>query len=196
MGAIAQEMGVAKPRLYRMFTDKSDLDRAIADWMAREITRAITPDLTLMMQPPRDTVRRFLTAYAETILAYPNLFRFLALTQLTPAPGGSDRPLDAGRRMAERLADQGRTLLAAVNLDPEGIDHLTRGLVGLVVAVTDLWLDVPGIPTAEHTTQFVDRTTDSVCQLLDGFLRGKNVIADPDTPIVATLAAISQPRAE
>lgn len=74
MGAIAQEMGVAKPRLYRMFTDKSDLDRAIADWMAREITRAITPDLSLMMQPPRDTVRRFLTAYAETILAYPNLF--------------------------------------------------------------------------------------------------------------------------
>ncbi|MEU0538362.1 TetR/AcrR family transcriptional regulator [Nocardia sp. NPDC005978] len=194
MGAIAEEMGVAKPRLYRLFSDKSDLDRAIADWMVREIYRSITPDISLMMQPPRATVRRFLEAYTETIAKYPNLFRFLALTQVAPPTDGPGLPLDVGRRMADQLAERGAGLLAAVGLDTDGVDYLTRGLVGFVVSVTDLWLGADGTPTPERTAQFVDRTTESVCALLGEFLLSKNVVADPDTPVVATLAAISQSR--
>lgn len=191
MGAIAEEMGVAKPRLYRLFSDKSDLDRAIADWMASEIYAAITPDFSLMMQPPRATVRRFLEAYTATILNYPNLFRFLALTQAAPSDG-TGRPLDVGRRVGDQLAERGVGLLGAVGLDTDGADHLARGLVGFVVAVTDLWLGADGTPRPEQTVAFVERTTDSACALLGGFLESKNVIADPDTPVIATLAAISQ----
>lgn len=192
MGAIAAEVGVAKPRLYRMFTDKSDLDRAVADWLVDQIYRAVAPDLSLMMQTRRATVHQFLTAATEVVLTHPNVFRYVAITQSIPPGDGSARPLDVGRRLSGDLAERTRTLFAAVGLDTDGVDHLARGIVGFLVAVTDLWLDVPGTPDPTATQEFIERSTDSVCQLLDGFLRGKGVTVDPDQPFVETLAAISQ----
>jgi len=192
MGAIAAEVGVAKPRLYRMFTDKSDLDRAVADWLVDQIYRAVAPDLSLMMQTRRATVHQFLTAATEVVLTHPNVFRYVAITQSIPPGDGSARPLDVGRRLSGDLAERTRTLFAAVGLDTDGVDHLARGIVGFLVAVTDLWLDVPGTPDPTATQEFIERSTDSVCQLLDGFLRGKGVTVDPDQPVVETLAAISQ----
>ncbi|MET9215618.1 MULTISPECIES: TetR/AcrR family transcriptional regulator [unclassified Nocardia] len=192
MGAIAAEVGVAKPRLYRMFTDKSDLDRAVADWLVDQIYRAVAPDLSLMMQTRRTTVHQFLTAATEVVLTYPNVFRYVAITQSVPTGDGTARPLDVGRRLSGDLAERTSTLFAAVGLDTDGVEHLARGIVGFLVAVTDLWLDVPGTPDPAATREFIERSTDSVCQLLDGFLRGKGVTVDPDQPVVETLAAISQ----
>jgi AcrR family transcriptional regulator len=192
MSAIAAEVGIAKPRLYRMFEDKSDLDRAVAEWLLDEIYRAVAPDLSLVMKPRRDTVHRFLAAGADVILAHPNVFRFIAITQSVSTGDSAARPLDIGRRMSADLADHCRTVFAAVGLDTSGIDHLARGVVGFVVSVIDLWLDGPGPFDPADTRAAVDRTTDSVCDLLDGFLRRKGVLSDPDRPIVETLAEISQ----
>ena len=190
MEALAAEVGVGKPRLYRMFTDKSDLDRAVADWLVAEIYRAAPPDLSLIMQPPRAAVHRFLTAYAAVIAEHPDVFRFVALTQGATGPNSEARPLDIGRRMSQDLAERSRVVLSSVALDTDGIDHLLRGIVGFVVAVTDLWLDTDPIPMPEPTASFIDRTTNAVCQLCDGFLREKGVVARPDMSIAATLAVI------
>ncbi|MDO3649876.1 TetR/AcrR family transcriptional regulator [Nocardia mangyaensis] len=191
MGAVAGEMGVAKPRLYRMFTDKSDLDGAVSDWLVAQIYTAVAPDLSLIMQPPQATIHRFLSAYAEVIAAHPNVFRFLVLTQSSSGADPSARPLDIGRRLSHDLAERSRSVLSSVAIDTDGIDHLLRGIVGFVVAVTDLWLDTDPVPRPEPTKVFVDRTTNAVCQLVDGFLREKGVVTKPDMSVAATLATIT-----
>ncbi|PKV98447.1 TetR/AcrR family transcriptional regulator [Nocardia fluminea] len=192
MEALAREMGVAKPRLYRMFADKSELDGAVSDWLVTQIYAAVAPDLSLIMQPPRVTIHRFLTAYAGVIAEHPDVFRFLVLTQSVSGSDPSARPLDIGRRLSHDLAERSRSVLSSVALDTDGIDHLLRGIVGFVMAVTDLWLDTDPVPLPEPTALFVDRTTNAVVQLFDGFLREKGVVIKPDMSVAATLATITE----
>ncbi|QIS12063.1 TetR/AcrR family transcriptional regulator [Nocardia arthritidis] len=188
MDDIAREARITKPRLYRQFTDKADLYTEIGRRMGELVTAAA--DLTLVLQPPRAALRRVLSGYADSILLHPNVFRFLAQAQMTPRADGSLPQFDVGRAAAGRFAKQAREVAAAVAIDSDGIDYLSRAVVGVVVSITDLWLGEP-----EHRRsagEFVDRATEFVWGLVDGFLRGQGIAADPDTPILTSLAAVNR----
>ncbi|WP_216906789.1 TetR/AcrR family transcriptional regulator [Nocardia noduli] len=190
MDDIAREAGITKPRLYRRFADKADLYTEIGDRMAKAASVGAGRDLTLIVAPPRVALGRVLTGYADSILAHPDVFRFLGQAQVTQQADGSVLQFDLGRAAAARLTTQAREFARSLPIDPAGIDYLARAVVGVVVAVTDLWLGDAGRPAPERTAEFVDQATEFVWGMIDGFLRRQGITADPDTPILTTLAAI------
>ncbi|MET7772160.1 helix-turn-helix domain-containing protein [Nocardia sp. NPDC005366] len=192
MDGIAREAGITKPRLYRQFADKADLYTEIGDRMAKAASAGAGYDLTLIVQPPRVALGRVLTGYADSILLHPNVFRFLGQAQVAQQADGSVLQFDLGRAAATRLAAQAREFAQSLPIDPAGIDYLSRAVVGVVVAVTDLWLGDVGRPAPERTTEFVDQATEFVWGLIDGFLRRQGIAVDPDMPILTTLAAFDR----
>ncbi len=190
MDDIAREAGITKPRLYRQFADKADLYTEIANRVSRNAFAATGEDMTLMLQPPREALRRVFTGYAEGILQHPNVFRFLAQAPLAQGTEGAVLQFDLGRDAARRFTKLARAVAEAVPLETAGIDYLARAVVGVVVAVTDLWLEDGPADAGE----FVDQASELVWGLLDGFLRRQDIAADPRTPIFTTLAEVNQTR--
>ncbi|WP_153347732.1 TetR/AcrR family transcriptional regulator [Nocardia aurantia] len=192
MDDIAREAGITKPRLYRQFADKADLYTGIAERMSRNAFAATGEDMTVLLQPPRSALQRVLGGYAAGILAHPNVFRFLALTPVPAGPDGSVLQFELGRDVARRFEKLARAVAEAVAVETGGIDYLARAVVGVVLAVTDLWLARP-----EHSVdEFVGQATELVWGLIDGFLRRQGVVADPRVPVFATLAEMNRIRAE
>jgi AcrR family transcriptional regulator len=190
MDDIAREAGITKPRLYRQFADKADLYAGIAGRMSRDAFAAAGEDMTVLLQPPRAALQRVLSGYASGILAHPNVFRFLAQTPVPAGPDGSVFQFELGRDVARRFEKLARAVAEAVRIETAGIDYLSRAVVGVVLAVTDLWLAGP-----EHSVdEFVGQATELVWGLIDGFLRRQGVVADPAVPIFATLAEMNRER--
>lgn len=190
MDDIAREARITKPRLYRQFADKADLYTEIGDRMADSIAAGAGSDLTLMLQPPRVALRRVLAGYADSVLQHPNVFRFLGHANVAQHSDGSVLQFDLGRAAATRVAGQAREIAESIPIDASGIDYLARAVLGVVVAITDLWLGDPRHP--DGTAEFVDQATEFVWGLIDGFLRRQGISADPDTPIFTALAAVNQ----
>ncbi|MDO3650918.1 TetR/AcrR family transcriptional regulator [Nocardia mangyaensis] len=188
MEAIAAEAGITKPRLYRQFTDKGDLYTAIGNRFADTAFAATGTDLTLLLQPPREAIARALGDYAAGILDHPNVFRFLAQAQTGSTRDGSVWQYDLSSAVANRFAKRARAVADSIPLDTGGIDYLARGIVGVMIALTDLWLTEPVPDPAE----FVDRAGELVWGMINAFLRGRGVDADSDVPIFVTLAALNQ----
>ncbi|MGW5107635.1 TetR/AcrR family transcriptional regulator [Nocardia sp. NPDC004123] len=194
MDDIAREAQITKPRLYRQFADKGDLFTEIAARMSRQAFAAAGADMTLLLQPPRTALRRIFTEYARGILEHPNVFRYLGQAPVVQQSGAGVLQLDLGRDAARRLEKLARSVAEAVPLDAAGLDYLSRALVGAVVSMTDLWLSDSDTPSGEQTAEFVERATELVWGLIDGFLRRQGIEADADTPIFSTLAEVNQSR--
>ncbi|MGW0252733.1 TetR/AcrR family transcriptional regulator [Nocardia goodfellowii] len=192
MDDIAREARITKPRLYRRFADKADLYTEIGNRLAESAATAAGSDLTLILQPPRLAVARVLTAYADSILAHPNVFRFLGRAQVTQPSGGSALQFDLGRAAASRFAAQAREIAESLGIDSAGIDYLARAVVGVVVSLTDLWLGDAGRPEPERTAEFVEQAGEFVWGLVEGFLRRQGIAADPDTPVLTLLNAVDR----
>ncbi|MEV6280060.1 TetR/AcrR family transcriptional regulator [Nocardia sp. NPDC051832] len=192
MDDIAREARITKPRLYRQFADKADLYTEIGNRLAKSAANAAGSDLTLILQPPRVALGRVLTAYADSILAHPNVFRFLGQAQVTQQSDGSVLQFDLGRAAAGRFSAQAREIAESLAIDTSGIDYLARAVVGVVVAITDLWLGDAGRPGPERTAEFVEQAGEFVWGLVDGFLRRQGIAADPDTPILTVLNAVDR----
>ncbi|MFJ9369548.1 TetR/AcrR family transcriptional regulator [Nocardia sp. NPDC101769] len=194
MDDIAREAQITKPRLYRQFADKGDLFTEIAARMSRQAFSAAGADMTLMLQPPRVALRRIVTEYARGILEHPNVFRYLGQAPVLQQSGAGVLQLDLGRDAARRLEKLARSVAEAVPLETAGMDYLSRALVGAVVSMTDLWLSDSDAPSDEQTAEFVDRATELVWGLIDGFLRRQGIEADADRPIFSTFAEVNQSR--
>src|SRR5688500_8176553 len=73
---IATSAGVSKPVLYRYFSDKDDLYRAVGHWGAHQVVDSIVPTL-LSKRPLRERVERACTQYLTLISLHPNVFFLL-----------------------------------------------------------------------------------------------------------------------
>jgi len=60
---IAEEAGTAKPKIYRHFTDKSDLFQAIGERLRDILWAAIFPTINLATDPAREVIRRSVEQY-------------------------------------------------------------------------------------------------------------------------------------
>ena len=74
---IAEEAGTAKPKIYRHFTDKSDLFQAIGERLRDVLWAAIFPSINLASDPAREVIRRSVEQYVRLVDEHPNVCRFL-----------------------------------------------------------------------------------------------------------------------
>jgi AcrR family transcriptional regulator len=151
MDDISSASGIAKPVFYRYFADKADLflavGRAVAENVVTEVTAAID-----RAGSPRAKLEAGIDAYIATIEASPALYQFVAAHPTTSRSNTGDLlgdyasvvGLHASRVIGQFMRDAG--------LDSGGADAYGFGIVGLVRAATDRWLEHPTMTRAALVT--------------------------------------------
>lgn len=130
---IATTAGINRPALYRQFTDREDLERAVTD----RVVAMLAAELEPVWRPtgsPVEMLSTAITAYVRWVSRHPQLYRYA--TRRTPA---GDAAVHIRRQIAHHFAG----LLTGVELDSAVAAPLAAGLVGMVDAATDQWLDPP-----------------------------------------------------
>ena len=131
---IAASAGVSKPVLYRYFTDKDDLYRAVGQWGAEQVMQALVPTL-LAHAPMRDKVYQACDAYLALLAEHPQVFLLLIEHR------SADDPLADGKeQIATSLAKLMGDTLRSLGVDAAGAEPWAHGVIGMGLAVGEWWL--------------------------------------------------------
>lgn len=142
MDDISSVSGIAKPVFYRYFSDKADLflavGRAVAENVVTEVTAAIDS-----ADSPRAKLEAGIDAYIASVEANPELYRFVAAAQ----PSGRAQPRDLLGDYASVVGVRASRViggfLRAAGVDSGAADPWGFGVVGMVRAATDHWIEQP-----------------------------------------------------
>lgn len=185
---IAAHAGVPRPRLYRHFDGKADLQQAVC----RRILERLTTDLSPIWQGGRSPLE-LITAVVDTIVrwltTHSALYRYLA-KHSAPAhtgtpPDRSDALTDFTGTLAVRLSRLLKTVLEAGGRDVRGTGPLAFGIVAFAEAAIGRWLAKPECLTAE---EFGAGLVRGIWTLLADFLVERGIRVDPDAPLPQGLA--------
>ncbi len=147
MDDIAAQAGVSKPILYRHFTDRADLWLAVGRRVTDELLAAIAAELTVD-RPPRETIATAVDTYLALIEQDTEVYRFLVHGSFTDRGMSSDlvrahmavMASEVARVLGDRLRDAG--------VDSGGAEPWAHGIVGMVQAAADWWIDRRCMPRA------------------------------------------------
>ena len=167
MDEVAAAAATSKTVVYRHFADKGELYVAVcqrvADRLVGQLRAAMADE-----NDPHVLLAAAIDAYLELIESDPELYRFVVHRPLL------DRPVDADpvAGLSSMVGDHVAALIAA-RLRAEGRDSSAaaawgHGLVGLVRAAADHWLDqADRIPRAELAAHLTTLTWSGLAGLLD-----------------------------
>ena len=136
---IAAGAGITKPVLYRHFTDRADLARAVGEAAAALLMARIAPELQRDREP-QEQVRAVVEAFLTGIEEEPELWRFVVHNPAERATGAEivdDVSATIAGLLATVLGDRMRSL----GLDSGGAEAWAHGLVGMVQSAGDWWLE-------------------------------------------------------
>jgi len=149
MTEIAAEAGVTKPVLYRHFADQADLFHEVGKRAATRVVSRVTDTLDADIREPRELAATVIDTYLRQIAAEPELYRFVvrrAFADNAEDPVAGYRQVIAGHLSAV-IADR----LSLVDVEAAGAEAWAHGIVGMVQAVGDWWLDQRSIERTELT---------------------------------------------
>jgi AcrR family transcriptional regulator len=140
MEEIAAQAGVSKPILYRHFTDRADL------WLA--VSRRVTDDLLAAMsselavdRPPRETIAAVVDTYLALIEEDTDVYRFVVHGSFADRGLSSDLVRAHMALMASEVAGVLGGRLRDAGADSGGAEPWAHGIVGMVQAAADWWID-------------------------------------------------------
>jgi AcrR family transcriptional regulator len=144
MDDIAAVSGVAKPVFYRYFADKADLYLAVGRHVAEQVVAEVTTVIDQETSP-----RRMLVTGIETWLRIieerPEIYRFVVHHSVLGDRAAGDPVLDysgvVGRHLSRVIGDAMRS----AGLDAGPAEPWGYGIVGMVRAATDRWLEQPSM---------------------------------------------------
>jgi AcrR family transcriptional regulator len=155
MDDISTASGIAKPVFYRYFADKSDLflavGRAVAENVVAEVTAAIDRATS-----PRAKLEAGIDAYIATIEASPALYQFVASHQPSNRSTSGDLLGDYASVVGLHAARVIGEFMREAGLDSGAADPWGFGIVGLVRAATDRWLEQQTMSRAALVTYLTD----------------------------------------
>jgi len=179
---IAERAGLSRTVLYRHFTDRADLDRAIQTEILDRVWGEIIPILSLNGTPVQ-VIRRIVAAYVGWAAAHPALHRFAELD----VPGDGPSPLG---RMVGQIANQIEVLitlgaeLLEVPIDDDlraALDPLVFGLVGAGMSAVRRWVSRP--ERVPEPDVFIDLVAQSIWLQIAGMAAARGAIIEPDVPL-------------
>ena len=153
MEAVAAEVGVAKPVLYRYFGDRSGLFDALTARFSERMVRSLRQALAMRL-PPRTQVDSAVDAYVRVVESDPQLYRFATLRMRSESANAGGVLDEATTMLTQTLGEA----LRAVGRDSGFAEVWAAGLVGMVHVATDRWLDHPVMPRAalvEHISELL-----------------------------------------
>lgn len=178
MDDIATEAGVSKPVLYRHFSDKSDLYLAVGEWGTNLLMDRIGPAIE-EGGSIRQRIHRIIDTYFGVIDEYPELYRFVVRRNFADRPVQSD-PVSAEKTViANTLSRLLGEYMRVLDLDSGGVEVWSHGLVGMVQASGDWWLERQSM-SREDLTEYLTRI---IWFAIDGVLRAGGIVIDPDEPL-------------
>jgi AcrR family transcriptional regulator len=159
MEDLAKAAGVTKPILYRHFGHRDGLTTALATRFAKGLEETLTTAMAAG-SAPRETLEKTIDAYLAFVERDPEVYRFLVRRLLVhdqQRSGTGDLTVgnflrQVGDQVALVLGEQ----LRAADLDSGGAEPLAHGLVGLVHAAGDWWLERRTMPRATLVAYVVD----------------------------------------
>jgi AcrR family transcriptional regulator len=153
MEDLAKAAGVTKPILYRHFGHRDGLTAALAARFAVGLQATLQAAM-VAGNPPRETLEKTIDAYLEFVERDPEVYRFLVRRLLVNEHAPTSSPssdLTVGnflRQVANQVALVLGEQLRLANLDSGGAEPLAHGIVGMVHAAGDWWLDRQTMPRA------------------------------------------------
>jgi AcrR family transcriptional regulator len=165
---IAAMAGITKPVLYRHFTDRADLQRAVGQRAVEMLMERMGPEMDPGREPPQ-LIRGVIDAFLAGIEDEPQLWRFVVHHPIERA-AGAEVADDAREQIARALAMIIGERLRAAGLDSGGAEAWAHGLVGMVESAGDWWL--------ERRTMSRDALTDYLTTLIWGGISGVLAMAD------------------
>lgn len=175
MDEIAAEAGTSKTVLYRHFQDKAGLYAAVVasvdERILRDLTAATGIGAAGASPSPEALMGSVVDTYLQLVERDPEVYRFVVVRPLLdptmehrpamPTTGSSEGPADAVAGITGRIGDHVAALVGAqlqrVGHDPAPAQAWGHGLVGLVRAVADHWVDeADPVPRAELVRQVTE----------------------------------------
>jgi AcrR family transcriptional regulator len=173
MEDLAKAAGVTKPILYRHFGHRDGLTAALATRFALGLQSTLQTAL-IGSDAPRETLDKTIDAYLAFVDQDPEVYQFLVRRLMTEAP---DAALSLGnflRQVASQVALVLGEQMRANGIDSGGAEPLAHGIVGMVHAAGDWWLERQTMPRARLVAYLSD--------LLWGGLSGLGVDAGTGVP--------------
>lgn len=175
-GQIAERAGLARPNVYRHFSSKDDLDRALVKRTYRELREAITGRLNTPGFP-LDVVRAPIEAQVNWAAQHPNLYRFL-VSRSSQRATRQKEPSERSNLPAE-LAAAGNRYFPGFADDKDAAEATLVAIIGLIDASVLRWLDHP----KEDCEQLISRLTAQCWLLIDHHLHEQGIHIDPRKPL-------------
>ncbi|CLW77581.1 transcriptional regulator%2C asnC-family [Mycobacterium tuberculosis] len=174
---IAEEAGTAKPKIYRHFTDKSDLLEAIGMRLRDMLWAAIFPSLDLATDSAREVIRRSVEEYVNLVDQHPNVLRVFI-------QGRSVRTLNEGREITLAMAEMFNNELREMELNRAALELAAFAAFGSAASATEWWLGPePDSPRRMPREQFVAHLTTIMMGVIVGTAEALGIAVDPDQPI-------------
>jgi AcrR family transcriptional regulator len=165
---IAQSAGVSKPVLYRYFSDKDDLYRAVGHWGAEQVVAAVVPTMR-SNRPLRERIERACTLYLTLISRHPHVF-FL----LVEHPTNADPFADGKELVAAAFARTLHDGLGELGLDASAAEPWAYGVLGFGLSTGEWWLrrrTMSRAAVSRHLSAFI-------WGALEGIAREHGVVLD------------------
>ena len=187
---IAARANLNRTVLYRHFSDRADLDRAIQGHIFRHLQAQVLPVITLE-GTPRQIIRRIVGAYVGWAAAHPSLHRFADQQPL--GVGGTESDL-----ALTQLARQVRDLIAyaadalGVRIDDDtrhGLDPLVFGVLGMAIATVHRWLTRSERRPSQEA--LADLLTEAIWLQISGMTAARGVVLEPDVPVEEQLRLLA-----
>ena len=121
MREIAEEAGTAKPKIYRHFTDKSDMFAEIGQRMRDMLWAAIIPSINVETDSAREIVGRGVEHYVELVDQHPNVVRFLLQGRFADQSAAAMTTVNKGSEITLAIADMISTELEDMELGTGGV---------------------------------------------------------------------------
>ena len=181
---IAEEAGTAKPKIYRHFTDKSDLFQAIGQRMRDMLWAAIFPSIDISKDPARMVIYRAVEQYVRLVDEHPNVVRFLMLGRFAEQSESTMRALNEGREITLAMADMFSNELREMELDGAAFELAGFATFGAAASATDWWLGSEAdSPRRLPPEKFVDYLTTIMVGSINGTCEVLGIRIDPDLPL-------------
>ncbi|WP_292975759.1 TetR/AcrR family transcriptional regulator [Mycobacterium sp.] len=181
---IAEEAGTAKPKIYRHFTDKSDLFQAIGERLRDMLWAKVYPSIDLANDSVREMVRRTAEEHVSMVDEHPNVMRFFIQGRFPEQAESATRTLSEGRAITLAMAEMFNNELRDMELDPGAFELAAFAAYGCAAAATDWWLgsDVDSPRRMPHP-QFVEHLATITLGVISGTAEMLGIKLDPDRPI-------------
>ena len=157
MEEIAAQAGVSKPILYRHFTDRADLWGAVGQLVTDELLAA-TSSALVVDRPPREMIAAVVDTYLALIENDTEIYRFVVHGSFAGRGISSDLVHAHMALVASEVARVLGDRLRAAGGDTRGAEPWAHGIVGMVQAAADWWIDRRSMSRAalvDHLTAMI-----------------------------------------